>query len=319
MHRLCITIAAFSLSLSATGQSNPSALDLTDPDAKALIGVDLRSLLQSPLAQMFGDDIKSAKFPGKELLEDVDQVLVSSPGALPGGKKENPPFLIIATGHFAPEHIGPLLQMGHQTYHEVEIYTMGDNMGAAQLDGQTLVLGDVPSVKAAVDRRGAKSPNSLVSRGAAMGSKYDVWAIATISPAAFQPGQLNAVKFVQDVRGINLGMSFRDGLDVDLGLVASTPKAADDMGKMVSFGLQAALTSKLDAQQAQDVARKMQISLDGNQMHVKFGLSKEELEKQIRTIQKAPAIANPVNRPAQTIKIYGLDDGVREIPVAPRF
>ncbi|MGD1090947.1 MAG: hypothetical protein ABSB35_03030 [Bryobacteraceae bacterium] len=333
MHRLCVSIAAFSLCLAnAAGQSTPSALEFTHPDAKALIGLDIRSLRQSSVAQIFGSDIKQTgvgmfQFPGMEILDDVDQIAVSSPGPEEGGKKENPPFLLIATGHFAPEHVGPLLHGEHQTYNDVKIYPMGDNMGLAMLNPQTIVLGDVPSIKGAIDHRGAKNPNSLVTRGAAMSSSYNVWLIATISPSAFQPGAVSFGRFVQDIRGIDAGISLHEGMDLDVGVLTSTPEAAELIGKLITNGMQTALTSKLDIKEALNVARKVQVSSDGNRIHVKFALTQEELENQIRTMRKAPPTTNlriaeptsaPVNRAPQTIRIYGLDDGVREIPVSSR-
>lgn len=334
MHRLCSPALAFSLCLaSAFGQSNPAALDLTHPDAKALAGIDLRSLRESSVAQIFGSDIKSTQagmmqFPGMGIFDDVEQVLVSSPGPVPGAKKENPPFLLIVTGHFAPDHVRPLLRGARETYNEVDIYTLGDNMGLAVFDEQTLVLGDVASLKGAVDRRGARKPSALASRGAAMASSYNVWVIATISPSAFQPGQMDIGKFAQDIRGIDAGMSVRDGLDLDIGVLASTAKAADDIGKLLSMGLQAGLASKMDPKGAMEIARKMQISSDGTRMHIKFTLNKEELENQMRTLQQARMTSNPRIAPApvsvvpdrspKTIKIFGLDDGVHEIPFSQR-
>lgn len=330
MHRLCVCTAAFSLCLAiAAAQSTSSGLEFTHPDAKALIGLDIRSLRESSVAQVFGPDIKQTgsgmfHFPGMEILDEVDQIVVSSPGPEEGGKKENPPFLLIATGHFAPEHVGPLLHGEHQTYNDVKIYPMGDNMGLAMLDAQTIVLGDVPSIKGAIDRRGAKNPSTLVSRGAAMSSSYNAWLIATISPAAFQPGAMSLAQFLQDIRGIDAGISLHEGLDLDVGVSTSTPEAAEQLGKLITNGMQTALTAKLDIKQALDVARKLQVSSDGNRMHLKFSLSKEELETQIRTMRQAQAttspriaepISAPVNRAPQTIKIYGLDDGVREIPI----
>jgi hypothetical protein len=328
MRRMCISVVALWLCLaSAVAQLNPSALLLTHPDAKALIGIDIRSLRKSSVAQAFGGDLKQTgfgmfHFPGVELLDDVDQVLVSSPGAKEG-KKENPPFLLIATGHFAPEHLRPLLQGEHQTYHDTEIYTFSDNMDLALLDENTIILGDVPSLKGALDRRGAKDPSTLVTRGAAMSSSYDAWLIATISPSAFQPAEVGLAKLFQDIGGIDAGVSLRDGLDLDIGLLTSTPKAAQEIEKLLSDGLQAALTSKLDEKQAIEVARNLQVSADGNKMHLLFKLSKEELETQIQMARQARATTNsriavPADPGPKKIRIFGLDDGVHEIPFPPR-
>jgi hypothetical protein len=330
MHRLCVYIGAFALCLAnAAGQS---ALELTHPDAKALIGLDIRSLRESSVTKIFGSDIKQTgagmfQFPGMEILDDVDQVVVSSPGPAEGGKKENPPFLLIATGHFSREHLGPLFHGEHQTYNDVKIYSMGDNMGLALVNPETIALGDVPSLKGVIDHWGGKNSSALVARGAAMFSSYNVWLTSTISPAAFQPGAVSFGQFFQDIRGVDAGVAMHEGLDLDVGIITSTPEAADLLGKLITNGMQTALTSKLEIKQALDVARKVVVSSEGNRIHLKFSLTKEELEQQIQIMRKTPPTTNlriaeptsaPVNRAPQTIKIYGLDDGVREIPVTSR-
>jgi hypothetical protein len=157
-----------------------------------------------------------------------------------------------------------------------------------------------------------------------MSSSYNVWLIATISPAAFQPGAVNLAPFVQDIRGIDAGISLHEGLDLDVGVITTTPEAAEQIGKFITNVMQTGLTSKLDIKQALEVARKVQVSSDGNRIHLKFALTKEELETQIRTMRKMAPTTNPrmaeptstpMNRAPQSIKIYGLDDGVREIPL----
>jgi hypothetical protein len=56
-------------------------------------------------------------------------------------------------------------------------------------------------------------------------------------------------------------------------------------------------------------------------MGMNVSLTKEELEQQMRTMQNSPRAFAPAPAPEpkpntpRTVKIYGLDDGVREIPL----
>jgi hypothetical protein len=56
-------------------------------------------------------------------------------------------------------------------------------------------------------------------------------------------------------------------------------------------------------------------------MGMNVSLTKDELEQQMRTMQNSPRAFAPAPAPEpkpntpRTVKIYGLDDGVREIPL----
>src|SRR5690242_16296879 len=207
MNRLCVTFAALpSLAAALAAQSYPSAWNLAQPDAKALIGIDVRGLRQSPAAGSMGSSFDASTlgmfhFPGAEILTDIDQVFISSPGVKPAGVKaapgagartgggaspagaiksgvqtpkvnENPPFLIVLTGHFPPAHLASLTQGTHHLYHTINVYSVSDDhkTAFAALDSQTLLLGDEPSVRDAIDRRGQPpvNLNPLLVRAAAM-------------------------------------------------------------------------------------------------------------------------------------------------------
>ena len=295
------------------------SLELGHPDAKALIGIDVRSLRHSSLGQVFGDDIRKGgpgifAFPGMALLDEIDRVFVSSPGTKAGAKKGNPPVLIVATGHFSPGHVSQLLHGPHHAYRGVDVYSSSKDgsMSIALLDESTLLLGDEPSLVGAIDRhvQGSKNSSAVFGRAAAMSPDRDLWLIATVSPSAFQPSNMNLGRIASDIHGIDAGFSLRDGLDFEVAVLTKTPEIAHELGEQFSTLIKDAVASKLDKAQASDLARKLQISSDGSQLRVKFALTKDELEGQIRTMRAARAAA-----PRNTIKILGLDDGVREIPI----
>src|SRR5712692_6061005 len=126
------------LAATAAAQSLLPSWSFAHPDAKALIGIDFRNLRESAAGQSFGGEFDKAgpgmfQFPGMELLKEIDQVFISSPGAKPGNQKENPPFLFVVTGHFAADHVHQVLHGPHKTYRTVDIYSAGDGSNAANL------------------------------------------------------------------------------------------------------------------------------------------------------------------------------------------
>jgi hypothetical protein len=328
--RSLLALSLFAASL--TAQSVPAAWKLAHPDAKALIGVDVRSLRDSSIAQSWTKEIEKAstgvsvfQFPGMDLLKDIDQVFISSPGGKTANPKENPPFLIVLTGHFDPSHLGFFLKGEHRVYKTVNIYGTAkkpNGMNFIQLDEQTLVLGDEASLHGAIDRRGqtAPVPEALLARASAMAAVHDFWLIATVSPSAFQPANMKLGGLLSEIRGIDTGFSLRDGFRLELGLTTKTPDGAQEMSRMLSEQMKAALAMNLDDQQSADLLRKLEVNSDGTRLGVKIALTKEEVDRAIRTAQshrqiaRAPRAPLPDDQP-KTIKILGLDDGPREIPL----
>jgi hypothetical protein len=316
----------------AAAQSYPAAWKLAHPDAKALIGIDLRSLRESRTAQSLDGDIQQAgigmvKVPGMDLLKEIDRIFISSPGGKTANPKEDTPFLIVVTGHFAPDHVRELLHGPHRTYATVDIYGSPEaaNMSMARLDEGTLILGDEASLHGAIDRRNQarSTPDALLVRASTMAAHHDFWLIATMPPSAFQPANMNLGRFATEIQGIDLGFSLRDGFQLELGLATKAPDTAREITELISTQLKSALASNLDEQQGADIIRKLEINSDGARVGAKIALNKEEVDRMVRTARAArqntppPKPTPPPPDKPNTIRIFGLDDGVREIPVGP--
>jgi len=337
MKRLMRLVAFSVFAAAATAQSSPPSWNFAHPDATALIGIDVHNLREWAAAQSFGGDLDTGgsgmlHFPGLELLKEIDQVFISSPGAervnngaKPANKKENPPFLVVVTGHFQADHVQQFLNGSHKKYRAVDVYSVGEGSNVtnlAALDERTILLGDATSLRGAIDRRNQQttSPSALQARAAALAAVNDFWLVTTVSPSDFQPASFKFAELVSEIKGIDTGFSVHDGFNFELSLATKSPEAAHAMAQQLFEQLRLLTDGKLDDQQAAELFRSLQI--DGDRLHVKFALSKDELERQLRTIQaaRAPASAPAAPKPKvedsgpKTIKIFGLDDSVREIP-----
>src|SRR5712691_8831772 len=185
MKRLMRLVAFSVFAAAATAQSSPPSWNFAHPDATALIGIDVHNLREWAAAQSFGGDLDTGgsgmlHFPGLELLKEIDQVFISSPGAervnngaKPANKKENPPFLVVVTGHFQADHVQQFLNGSHKKYRAVDVYSVGEGSNVtnlAALDERTILLGDATSLRGAIDRRNQQttSPSALQARAAAL-------------------------------------------------------------------------------------------------------------------------------------------------------
>ena len=127
-----------------------------------------------------------------------------------------------------------------------------------------------------------------------------------------------------EVEGVEGGVSARDGFVLELSIDTKTEAGARQLADLFRTQLETAIATKLDREQSALLMHSFRISAEANRMALNFSLTKEELEQRMREMQTSPrAFSSPSAAPApksnapRTVKIYGLDDGVREIPLKP--
>ncbi|MEQ1886073.1 MAG: hypothetical protein ABL967_13500 [Bryobacteraceae bacterium] len=363
--------AALMLAPLLSAQSNVPAWQLADPDAKVLIGIDVRSIRNSAIgksvsSQMAGKPSPVAampfRIPGMELLDDIDSVFVASTGApastnppaakpAPGSAKpaaaNNPPFLLVVQGNFPMEHLQPLLSGKHPSYKAFNIYgSNGSNL--AVMDEHTLVFGDPKSIRGAIDRKAAKPAalSSIYARAQELAAANDLWIVA--NGASFGEAQA-ANPFVKEIEGVEIALNVRNGLGLDLNLGTKTEATATMIAQLLSLQMQSALASQPSEPSLAEIAKKLQVGAQGKRMTVHLALTQAELEQSMQAVQAArmktgarqtaSAGATSVGTPvaaAETprvnaapapppgpppgprkVRIYGLDEGVREITIDP--
>jgi hypothetical protein len=296
------------------------AWELAPPDAKVLIGVDIRGLRNSSLTDSMTPQMRAQMqaplamlhIPGIELLDDVDSVFLAStadltastktaaPGA--GSKtgdaapktgttspKPNAPFLVVITGTFPDEHLRPLLKGLHPSYKGINVYrgTGADTTSVAVLDEHTVLLGDDKSIYRAIDRKttGLKAQGPLLARARELASSNEIWIVARDSSGALQKASGPAALFISEIEGLDLGLAVRDGFNMDISLATKTEAGAEALAQMFATQMQSAVNAKLDGQKAQDFWRKVKMGSDGKRVQMQISMTKEELQENIRLAQ----------------------------------
>src|SRR5438874_13146928 len=95
--------AAVVSSQAASKVANVPGWPIAQPGAVAIVGIEWQRIVHSSLGDLIAKQIKDAKLPaigGIDLMNDIDRVVISSPGAKPGSKQNQPPTLFIAVGRF---------------------------------------------------------------------------------------------------------------------------------------------------------------------------------------------------------------------------
>ncbi len=367
-------VCSISVCFMASAFAAEPAWELAPPDAKVLVGIDIRGLKNSPVTNLFGADAASSirtqveniapmgpfPLPKFELLEDIDSLFLASNGEKVAPRpvtdkvestvptapaaNTNPSFLLAVSGTFPDEHLRPLLKGPHPSYKGINVYRgAGANpMAVAVLDEHLVLLGDEKSIYRAIDRKtsGVKLQGGpIFARAKELSAANDVWIVVRDVAGDIKKASGPGAAFASEIEGLDFGLAARDAFNLNIALTTKTEAAAQMFAQLISSQLQSAITTKMDDQQAAEALKRITISANGNTMQVQIAMSKEELLDNIRRMQEQranggvrpaghrPALgvtttasaAVPAVPPAppkpRVIKIYGLDDGEKEIPL----
>lgn len=315
---------------SVTAQTN--SWELSQPGAKLLMGIDVKSLRESAVGQSIREQMNKIPTAASGvqsplqgpmramalgLLDQIDRVFVSSPanpstvGA--AGKKTNPPFLLVVEGRFPMEELKFFLKGTPRRYRDADVYrtTQTDTTSFAfikgEADGSTLLLGDEKSILAAIVRRGgALAPASaLLRRAQTLAATHDFWLIADGPLSGFQPtgaaaSNPLASKIAAQVKGMDVGLALRDGFQLEVGVAAESDAVAAQMTQLLSAQIQMALLAQANRPETAEIASKLHISAEGNRMQLSLALTKDEFAKQLLAAQTArmQAGTTPSSQPA---------------------
>lgn len=264
--------------------------------------------------------------------------------------KSQAPFVLVISGTFPEAHLRPLLKGAHATYKGVSVYhgTGANGVSIAILDEHTILIGDDRSLYRGIDRKtlGVKAGGPLLARAQELAASNDIWMVAHDPSGSLQRASAGAAPgaqlFASEIEGVDFGISAKTGFDLDFSLDTKTEAGAQALTKLLMTQMQSAVNAKMDSKKAVDFWHKVKVDAAGNRMEMQIALTKEELRENILMMQQQKiggvqtasgaaghgmaamngqaVAAAPAPKPAgpRIVRIYGLDDGVREIKLDPQ-
>ena len=327
----------------ASAESNPTWWSLAPVDATAIVGIQWQSLRSSPFADAIWGELNSEiGLPALPCLADARQILIASPA-----------LVAMISGNFDAVTVraqAAKLGMKPASYQGVAMWLATEKSGLsiAQLSDQLLVAGSRTALNAAIDRSQAERRHyaPVLSR-AARYSRTDLFVVTDRLPdplaSIFVPLDLAAGAQTGGFEGyITLG----DGLTME----ASLDAGAEDKAETIGSNLRQSIPL-LPA-----VAKGLDVHVDAKNVFLSLKVDQAEFASELRaptapaaqvseapqTVAAAPvppaaivapapvAAPAPVELPApvvsaappapagpQVIRIFGLDEGPREIILPP--
>jgi hypothetical protein len=302
---------------SVTAQTN--SWELSQPGAKLLMGVDVKSLRESAVGQSIREQMN--KIPPAAsgvqsplqgpmqamalgLLDQVDRVFVSSSGGPPAvfaaSTKNKAPFLLVVEGRFPMGELQPFLKGTARRVQDADVYRLNPTdvttvaFIKGQADSSTVLLGDEKSVLAAIGRRGGAlvPASALLKRAQTLAATHDFWLITDgpfsgFQPSGTAPSNPLAAQMAAQVKGLDMGLALRDGFQLELGVAAESDVVAAQMTQLLSTQIQMALSAPTNPPETAEIANKLHITAEGNRMQLSLALTKDEFAKQLLAAQTA--------------------------------
>lgn len=326
--------------------SHPTSWRYIHPQAKTMIGVDVRAVMQSDLWKKVSAEFEKSGWKqqvthhGLDFVQDIDRILLSSP-ALPANAKqlEGAPVVIVVQGRFQLDKLrASLLAKGAKpaSYKGVPLLRQDGktDMLLALVSSQLLVLGDPTSLRAAIDHHQSALPalsgEPMFQRATELTTLYDAWIVSDVPPAA--GASAPSAQFLQEVRGFEGGISFRDGLALEVNLRTESPEKARELTDGLRVLLQFAAMGPKPDPMIKDLIERLRVQSDDTRASFAILWKQDEVAGLLNgmkgkvvqaafgapdgPIPAAPPLPDPEPKPPAgplVVKIHGMDEGTREI------
>ncbi len=308
--------------LPAHSESNPTWWGLAPLDATAIVGIQWQNLRSSPFAEAIWGELDSEiGLPPLPCLADARQILIASPA-----------LLAMISGNFNTATLrAQALKIGMKpaSYQGVNVWLAKSGLSIAQLSDQLLLAGSRTTLNAAIDRSQAERRHysPLLSRAARYG-QADLFVVADRLPdplasifvpldveTGIQAGEFEG--YVTLANGLTLEASLDGGSEENAALIAD--KVRQSIGSLPA------------------IAQGMDVRVEARTVLLSLEVDAAEFAAELRTSPaRAPAAQTPqpvaaVAVPStpiaptvpaapagpQIIRIFGLEDGPREIILPP--
>jgi hypothetical protein len=290
---------------------------LVIPDAQVVAGLQVDSAKSSlfgqyVLSHLSVNDTKLEQFAtetGFDPRHDVSEIVVAS------NWKQNTPdnrWIVAAHGAFNVSKITSTAQANGGViapYQGIDVVThlaSSDaqvDTGLAFLDSSTALVGDLTSIKAAIDRKKSNAPadSSVLAKAQAVSSGNDFWFVTLVPLSNFSSSipdpNLSGAMQGNLLAGINQmsgGIRFGDTVTISAEAVTRSEKDAQALVDVVKFfaGLVQLNRQKNPAAgQVATLLDTLKTSTAGNVTTISLAIPEQQLEQLLNSVHAAPAKA----------------------------
>jgi hypothetical protein len=268
-------LIALLVSARALVAADPSLPEYVPPDTRILIGVQVRTIMDSNWGKAvieqikitFGDAwLKQAPFKGFDPLKDLDELWLAG-----SSTDKTAPMLAILRGRFDKSR----LPAATGRYHAVPLIPVDAKRQQllAIVDDSTLLAGDRFIVERAIDRHGLNTVDShLAAAATELRARYWIWALADRLDGP--PAPKSASQGNPGVESFEFGLALNHDLDLAAQLHMRSPADAQKM--LATMGL---LQMMNKSQPPGAIQMKIESRVTGKTLDVSLRVPEEELKQ----------------------------------------
>ncbi|HET8549315.1 MAG TPA: hypothetical protein VFL57_14985 [Bryobacteraceae bacterium] len=304
----------------------PSPWQYVHPNAVIVGGIEWHKASQSPflreLKRELGSSLKVTQHGDPAAMDAIDAIYFSAADLPDGTDMKDTSGLALVRVRSSLEPLLKSFGKGRarrQNYNGIELVIPQGGRSAdwriAILDNRHALMGDWPSLRAALNRTSPAAETPLIMRAKLLAANADLW-FAIDKPGTAVPGN----PMLADVRGVDATVSFANRAELMLQLVTEAPEKAAGLAAALNL-----MTSALPARpkSLSITAAEATVRIAATTTAADIRAAAAAFEQRIKsTVQVSTATARPGVRrepelppEKQVIRIHGLEEGVREIPL----
>jgi hypothetical protein len=301
MKKTHLIISFVMAAVTASAGVSPALLNLVMPDASVVSGMNVDQSMTSPfgqyiLAQMQfneGDFLQFMSSTGFDPRKDLHEVLAATPM---NATSKNHSALMLGRGVFQPAMIiGSVTEKGGTVtnYRGFNIIgpppNNGESIALTFLDGATVAMGDLASVKAAIDRKlsGSTFTGPLAASAVKVSAANSAWFATSSTLADFMSskasGNLGGIAqngLLQSVTQASGGVLFGStGVTVSADAVTASPQNAQSLVDVLKFFVSMIAGNANAPAGVASIATTAQFSVNGSTAHISLVLPEAQVEQ----------------------------------------
>jgi hypothetical protein len=298
---ICTTATLVMVFTGTLSAADSRLVNLVMPDATVIAGVNVAQAKATPFGQYVLTLIAPhdqqlqnvAVLTGFDPRQDVNELLVATNGG--SGSKMG---IVLARGTFNVSAISAAASLAgakSESYNGVNILeNPKDPSGVAFLDSSLAVVGDLASVKGAIDRQsssGSHLSSALVSQINQLSGVSDAWVLTTVPLATLHP-PANApevkglnLQALQQIQQASAGVKFGASVVVTAQAQLDTAQNATALAGLVQFLANMAQMQAQKAPEAAALAKSLVATATGTTLNLSFSMAESQIQQLVQSKQ----------------------------------
>ena len=263
------------------------------PDAKIVAGIDWQRAKSSPAGQMISKRLINAPGTkskvtsvGLDFMDGFDRLVMSAPAPVPG-QPGNQQVLLALSGQFDRAKLKKSMPAGTaiERFQGIDLFvppsSKSDEMVAGFVSDKLLLLGDRESIATALEARSGLTDAALLDRARQMEARHEIWLIADSLPEmpASAGEAAMAMQGMQDLRGAEVGIGLRSGMDLTANLTFTDAEKAQGMAMFAQMLTAMPAGADPASREMAALAKSLTVKADGAMVRASLSMSMAQLER----------------------------------------